>query len=134
MRQRHWVRFDAIRALAWLLALVLGLLCATAVVYAAQERYDYDALGRLIRVIDEAGRVTEYVYDPAGNILQVVTGASAQAPSVASTTPSALRRGETKPRRSPLRATIASMRSEIHPIIAWTLAVDEIGHVRLLLS
>jgi len=34
------------------------------------SRYDYDALGRLIRVIDEQGRVTEYVYDPAGNLTQ----------------------------------------------------------------
>jgi YD repeat-containing protein len=63
----------------------------------AQERYDYDALGRLIRVIDEQGRVTEYVYDAAGNILQVIAGTgSAQAPTISSISPNAIRRGETK--------------------------------------
>jgi YD repeat-containing protein len=40
------------------------------------DRFDYDALGRLVRVIDSAGRVTEYVYDAVGNILAVKTGGS----------------------------------------------------------
>ena len=67
-------------------------------VQAGEERYDYDALGRLVRVIDEQGRVTEYVYDAAGNILQViVSGAgSAQPPAVSASTPASIRRGETK--------------------------------------
>ena len=65
-------------------------------VSAGEERYDYDALGRLIRVIDEQGRVTEYVYDAAGNLLRVVTGGSAAAPTVASFSPASIRRGETK--------------------------------------
>ena len=64
---------------------------------AGEERYDYDALGRLVRVIDEQGRITEYVYDPAGNILQVITGGSAQAPAITSYSPTSIRRGETKP-------------------------------------
>jgi len=53
-------------------------------VQAGEERYDYDALGRLVRVIDEQGRVTEYVYDAAGNILQVIVSGtgSAQPPAV----------------------------------------------------
>jgi YD repeat-containing protein len=65
---------------------------------AGEERYDYDALGRLVRVIDEQGRVTEYVYDAAGNILQViVSGAgSAQPPVVTASNVSSIRRGETK--------------------------------------
>jgi YD repeat-containing protein len=62
---------------------------------AAQERYDYDALGRLIRVIDELGRVTEYVYDAAGNILQVITGGTAQAPAITAISPTSIRRGGT---------------------------------------
>ncbi|MFN7085507.1 MAG: beta strand repeat-containing protein [Burkholderiales bacterium] len=64
---------------------------------AAQERYDYDGLGRLIRVIDEQGRVTEYVHDAAGNILQVITGTgSAQIPVITLISPDIIRRGETK--------------------------------------
>jgi len=82
------------RALVWL-AFVLSLVGALA--HAGDERYDYDALGRLIRVIDEQGRVTEYVYDPAGNLLQVLTGTGgAQAPSIASIAPARMRRGETR--------------------------------------
>lgn len=97
MRQQCRGKFSVFGSFAWLIALILGVLACAANVQAAQERYDYDALGRLIRVIDEQGRVTEYVYDPAGNILQVITGGSAaQAPAVTSTTPTALRRGETK--------------------------------------
>ena len=51
-----------------------------------------------MRVIDEQGRVTEYVYDAAGNILEVrVSGAgSAQPPAVTASTPGSIRRGETK--------------------------------------
>ena len=66
---------------------------------AGEERYDYDALGRLVRVIDEQGRVTVYTYDPAGNILSVtVTGpGTAQPPVVNTYTPTSIRRGETKP-------------------------------------
>jgi YD repeat-containing protein len=69
-----------------------------AVALAGTERYDYDALGRLVRVIDEQGRVTEYVYDPAGNILRVVVSGpgSAQPPSVTNVSPDSARRGETR--------------------------------------
>ncbi len=63
---------------------------------AGEERYDYDALGRLVRVIDEQGRVTQYVYDAAGNILQVITGGTAQPPAVTSISPTSIVRGETK--------------------------------------
>ncbi|MFD0668892.1 hypothetical protein ACT80S_14320 [Ramlibacter sp. MAHUQ-53] len=64
---------------------------------AGQERYDYDPLGRLVRHTDAAGLVTDYVYDPAGNILSVRrAGAGAQAPVLESVTPSVVRRGETR--------------------------------------
>ena len=83
-----------------LVGVLACLICAigSAQLNAGQERYDYDALGRLVRVIDEQGRVTEYVYDAAGNILQViVSGAgSAQPLVVTSFSPSSIRRGETK--------------------------------------
>src|SRR3954470_13160742 len=85
--KRNW-RKAAVRGLAQLLVaacVALGALPSHAP--AAQERYDYDALGRLIRVIDEQGRVTQYVYDAAGNILQVITGGTAQAPTVTSIAP-----------------------------------------------
>jgi len=79
---------------AWLLGALVALTPAAAL--AGQERYDYDGLGRLIRVIDEQGRVTEYVYDAAGNLLRVITGGTAQAPTVTSSSPASIRRGETK--------------------------------------
>lgn len=70
----------------------LPLQCAEA----ASERYDYDPLGRLIRVIDGAGRVTEYEYDAAGNIRAVRTGGSAVglAPTVTAVTPASFRKRE----------------------------------------
>ena len=71
-------------------AIVLALPLAAV---AAQERYEYDALGRLTRMIDGQGRVTEYVYDAVGNILEVRAGGAALAPSVASVSPVAMRRG-----------------------------------------
>lgn len=71
----------------------LLLLTAT---HAGEERFDYDPIGRLIRVIDEQNRVTEYVYDPAGNLLRVITDGTVTAPTVTSVTPDALRRGESK--------------------------------------
>src|SRR2546428_13001147 len=77
----------------WLTGAAIGLVPAAD---AGQERYDYDALGRLIRVIDEQGRVTEYVYDAAGNLLQVITGGTPQAPTVTAIPPTCPRRGETK--------------------------------------
>lgn len=82
-----------------LIAALALLLCASAYWLQAQagfERYDYDALGRLVRAIDEQGRATEYQYDAAGNILRVVTGSGqAQPPAISSISPSTLRRGET---------------------------------------
>lgn len=57
----------------WLPTLLLALLLATEVL--AQQpgpvQYVYDALGRLVKVIDAAGHVAEYVYDPVGNILEI---------------------------------------------------------------
>jgi YD repeat-containing protein len=84
------------RTISFLLVLLLtGLLSAPAGVEAGQERYEYDALGRLVRIIDAQGRVIEYVYDAAGNLLQVITGAMAQAPAITAVTPNAIRRGNT---------------------------------------
>ncbi len=87
----HGSRFA--RHIAWLLAMILSV-AQLSLSHAGQESYDYDALGRLIRVIDEQGRVTQYTYDAAGNLLQVDTGATAQAPTITSITPAAIRRGQ----------------------------------------
>lgn len=78
----------------YLLLFVLGF--GVALSFAGEERFDYDPLGRLIRVIDEQNRVTEYVYDPAGNLLEVITNGTVTAPTISSVAPDALRRGESK--------------------------------------
>src|SRR5262245_9426720 len=66
-----------------------------AAAFAGTERYDYDPVGRLVRVIDEQGRVTEYVYDAAGNILQVINSGAGSAlpPSIVSINPTQIRAG-----------------------------------------
>lgn len=50
----------------------------------------------MIRVIDEQNRVTEYVYDPAGNLLQVITNGTVSPPTLSAVSPDNLRRGESK--------------------------------------
>ena len=77
-------------------ALVLAVASVAAPGMAGDERFDYDALGRLTRVVDEQGRVTEYTYDPVGNILRVSTVGEATAPVVNGVAPSSLRRGESR--------------------------------------
>jgi YD repeat-containing protein len=64
--------------------------------HAGNERFDYDPLGRLIRVVDEQNRVTEYVYDAAGNLLSVITSGTATTPTINTLSPDTLRRGESK--------------------------------------
>jgi YD repeat-containing protein len=78
-----------------LLAVACVLLAFSAA--AGTERYDYDPLGRLIRYVDSDGQVTEYIYDAAGNLLEVRRAGTAQqlAPTIQSVTPAATRAGET---------------------------------------
>lgn len=63
-------------------------------VEAAIERYDYDALGRLIRSVDGASQVTEYEYDAVGNILSVKRLGEVQPPQVTGVNPPSVRRLE----------------------------------------
>ena len=88
-----------------LLGLLVGLSLLIAAVHASDQRYDYDEAGRLIRAIDEQGRVTEYRYDPVGNILQVATDAIATAPLIDTFTPARLNHGD----RLPALATGSSL-------------------------
>ncbi|HEX4954505.1 MAG TPA: IPT/TIG domain-containing protein [Thermoanaerobaculia bacterium] len=56
----------------WLV--VWALLVSTASLSAqppATHRAFYDDLGQLVKVVDSAGNVVEYVYDPVGNLLEV---------------------------------------------------------------
>jgi YD repeat-containing protein len=79
-------------AVAQLVAIACSVLACFGAI-AAQERYDYDPLGRLVRMVDGQGRVTEYVYDAVGNLLEVRSGGAALAPTVADISPATLRRG-----------------------------------------
>ncbi len=91
-------RFHRVCALCALI--VVTLFAALSIpAHAARETYGYDALGRLVRYTDPQGKITEYVYDPVGNILSVTltNSQSQQNPQVTSVVPDTLRRGETKP-------------------------------------
>lgn len=48
----------------------------------ATSRYFYDDKGRLIKVIDSAGNAAEYIYDPAGNIVEIKRSTVAVALSI----------------------------------------------------
>jgi YD repeat-containing protein len=72
------------------LALLWLGLCATAMA----ERYDYDALGRLVRNVDDLGQVTVYSYDGSGNLTQVASGGSAAPPVVSSIAPAIIRQNQ----------------------------------------
>ncbi len=76
-------------------ALMLVFFSVMATICSAGEAwYGYDQFGRLIRSIDEQNRVTDYVYDAAGNLLQANTTLPDQTPTITSLTPTALRRGQ----------------------------------------
>lgn len=50
--------------------------------FAAEERYDYDELGRLIRAVLNGSTSTVYRYDPAGNLLEITLTAAESPPSI----------------------------------------------------
>lgn len=80
------------------LLLSLWALLWSPLLHAAQDRYEYDPLGRLITHIDTAGQATQYRYDAAGNILSVTrrSASELQRPQVTGVSPSVLRRGQTR--------------------------------------
>jgi YD repeat-containing protein len=77
------------------LVIVGGMLVWATSGLAATERFDYDALGRLIRHVDSSGTITEYAYDAVGNILEVRRSNNAGPPRLASVAPTSVRRGQT---------------------------------------
>jgi YD repeat-containing protein len=76
----------------WMRVAAMLLWAATGI--AGTERFDYDALGRLVRHIDSPGTVTEYVYDGVGNILEVRRSLEAGPPVVSTVLPASVRRGQ----------------------------------------
>jgi YD repeat-containing protein len=81
-----WARFA--RAVS-----ILLLLLAAGVLLAAEQSYDYDPLGRLVRST-AGGNSVEYRYDAAGNLLEVTGNQPVTAPAVSTATPDILRRGQ----------------------------------------
>ncbi len=67
-----------------LAGLLLVLLATSGLVLADETRYFYDTLGRVIKVEYPDGKVVEYEYDPAGNILRRLVTVS---PSPGTTAP-----------------------------------------------
>lgn len=61
----------------------------------ADVTYEYDALGRLIRVVDENGQVTTYQYDAVGNLLAITATSPQPPPVITGIVPSSARAGET---------------------------------------
>jgi len=72
---------------------ILLLSLAAGALLAAEQSYDYDALGRLVRSTAGSNSV-EYRYDAAGNLLEVTGNLPVTAPAVSTVTPDSLRRGQ----------------------------------------
>lgn len=64
----------------------IALCVVTAGVHAATE-YSYDALGRLIRVMEPDGSSVQYTYDASGNVTSIARTAATTAVSIASFSP-----------------------------------------------
>ena len=94
---------EALRRVGWSITGAM-LLTAMAAAHAGTERFDYDALGRLVRHMDPSGTITEYAYDAVGNILEVRRSTDSGPPRVSGVSPAAVRRGQT------LRVTITGNR------------------------
>lgn len=91
--------FPSIRQSLWAFVFGVVALLSTATPIQAlaggSERYEYDGLGRLIRVVNGAGQAVDYRYDAAGNITAVVPAGTAAAPTVSTVEPASVRRATT---------------------------------------
>lgn len=92
------------RIIGWMVVVAMSMLLWAVTARAGTERFDYDALGRLVRHIDSSGTVTEYAYDAVGNILEVRRSSEAGPPAITSVVPANVRRGQS------LRITIGGNR------------------------
>jgi len=81
-----WARFARVVS-------ILLLPLAASALLAAEQNYDYDPLGRLVRSTTN-GNSVEYRYDAAGNLLQVTGNQPVTVPVVSIVAPNALRRGQ----------------------------------------
>jgi YD repeat-containing protein len=63
--------------------IAIGVVWVSATAQIITLHYFYDDAGQLTKVVDSAGNVVEYVYDPAGNIVQI--NRTAVAPGVLAT-------------------------------------------------
>jgi YD repeat-containing protein len=95
------------------------LLLAASALMAAEQRYDYDALGRLVRSTAD-GNSVQYQYDAAGNLLEVTGNQPVIAPSISTVAPNALRRGQSA--QITLSGTGLAYASIAAPSTAFTLA------------
>jgi YD repeat-containing protein len=88
-------QFKSMFSIAFVIFLVA--ISSISIAHAAQERYEYDPIGRLTRFVDGANRVVTYTYDAAGNLTTVSDGGAAAslAPVVSNVTPALVRRGQT---------------------------------------
>lgn len=86
---RSSYRVRGVRAV-WMVVLSLLVVLVS---QAAEQRYDYDALGRLVRS-SAGGSSVDYRYDPAGNLYEVTGAQAVTAPVVSTVSPSAIRRGQ----------------------------------------
>lgn len=92
---------------------------AIAAIQAAEQNYDYDPLGRLVRSVG-GGNAVEYRYDAAGNLLEVTGNLPATAPTVSNVAPATLRRGQAA--QITLNGTGLSFASVASPSAAFNLS------------
>lgn len=72
---------------------ILLLPLAAGALLAAEQSYDYDPLGRLVRST-AGGNSVDYHYDAAGNLLEVTGNQPVTAPAISTVIPDAMRRGQ----------------------------------------